>query len=146
MAPAGIQTPNHPVGGLVTAPTTLCRLSSLFDNLKNIWRRFRVRSSSLYSLTQSPATSNPLRFLTFFLRPLLEQSLTTLLKCTTIIYTSNVFRVCSESRCALIKGDGSDVHERPYRPEPVEFYSQTLSAGLLVRCFLCTQLWQFLVD
>jgi hypothetical protein len=47
---AGIQTSNHPAGGLVTAPTTLCWLRSLFDNLKNIWCRFHVRSSSLYGL------------------------------------------------------------------------------------------------
>ena len=62
---------------------------------------------------------HPLRFLTFFVTPLPEQSLTTLLKRTTFLYTSNIYEVCSEGRCALIKGVGSDVHERPYRLEPV---------------------------
>jgi hypothetical protein len=41
-----------------------------------------------------------------------------------------MYTVCLESRCALTKGDGSDVHECLYKPEPISFYLQTLSADL----------------
>jgi hypothetical protein len=47
--------------------------------------------------------------------------------CNAKMYSNNV---CSESRCAPIKGVGSDVHLHLYRPEPLSFYSQTLSADL----------------
>jgi hypothetical protein len=34
-------------------------------------------------------------------------------------HLSLFYTVCLDSRCALIKGVGSDVHKRLYRPEPV---------------------------
>jgi len=77
LAPAGIQTSNHPAGGLVTA-TTLYRLRSLFYNLKNIWHRFHVRSSSLYSLP-SLLVRPPSYIPNIPFKPLLEQLLTILL-------------------------------------------------------------------
>jgi len=41
-------------------------------------------------------------------------------------------RGSSGSHCALTKAVVSDVHEPLYRPEPVWFYPQTLTADLLV--------------
>jgi hypothetical protein len=55
-----------------------------------------------------------------------------------------LYTVRSESGCALTAGAGSDVHEHLYGSEPVKFYSQTLSAYLIVKCFLSMQLLQFL--
>jgi hypothetical protein len=59
---------------------------------------------------------------------------------TALSVTQITSTVRSEIRCVLTKDVGSDVHEHLYRPQPVWFYSQTLSADLLVSCFLWTQL------